>query len=174
MIPRTGLRIAATTLALGAGAAISAQVPASASTFTATYSCGIPNLGTETVTVGSTLTASPNPAAAASPVSFDLSVASLDLMSPVAVNSWSASADIAGSGAESSTFQITGSGGYIPPGQPITNSNLTGRWTPAVSGTDEFKVGTITITVNTDLFGHTSATCTPSGAQPVAETLTVG
>jgi hypothetical protein len=173
MIPKAGMRIAATALALGAAAAIPAQAPADASTFTATYSCSNSLLGTKVVTVDSALTASPSPATAGSPVSFDLSIGSLSLTSPLAINSWSASADVAGSGAESSAFRITGSGGYIPPGQPITDSSLTGSWTPAAAGADEFKIGDITISVNTDLFGNASATCTPTGTEPVAETLTV-
>src|SRR6266700_978188 len=78
MIPRIASEVAmtaATALALSAAAAIAAQAPASASTFTATYSCSIPIVGTESVTVDGALTASPNPATAASPVGFDLSVA---------------------------------------------------------------------------------------------------
>jgi hypothetical protein len=175
MIPRIGSKaaVAATALALSGAAAIAAQSPASASEFTATYSCSIPIVGTEAVTVSGALTASPNPAAAASPVSFDLRVSSLSLTSPVAINSWSATADIAGSGAESSAFQVTGSGGSVPAGQSITNADLTGSWTPATSGTDQFEIGDITINASVALLGNVTAPCSPTGTQPVAETLTV-
>lgn len=175
MIPRIGSKAAvAAALALGGAAAIATQAPASASEFTATYSCSIPIVGTQTVTASGALTASPNPATAASPVSFDLSVTSLSLTSPVAINSWNATAGIAGSGAESSSFQVTGSGGSVPAGQEITNANLTGSWTPTASGTDEFEIGNITINADVAGLGSVTASCTPSGTQPVAETLTVG
>jgi hypothetical protein len=172
-ISARGAAIAATTLALSTAAAVAAQAPASALTFTATYSCSVPTVGTETVTVDGDFTASPSPATVASPVSFDLSVESLSVTSPVVINSWNASADVIGRGAEGSTFQVTGSGGAVPAGQQITNANLTGRWTPTTPGVDEFTIGGITISANTGIFGEVSVACTPTGAQPVAEALTV-
>jgi hypothetical protein len=176
MIPRIGSKVAATAataLALSGIAAIAVQSPAHASTFSATYSCSIPIVGTESVTVDGALTASPNPATAGSAVSFDLSVASLSLTSPLTINSWSATANVAGTGAESSSFQATGSGGTVSAGSPITNANLTGSWTPTASGTDQFEIGSFTITANVVLLGNVTAPCTPTGTQPISETLTV-
>ena len=176
MIPRIGSKAAATAavLVLGGAGATAAQAPASASELTAAYSCSVPGVGTENVTATGALTASPNPVPAGSPVSFDLNIASLSLTSPLAINSWSATADIAGSGAETAAFQVTGSGGAIPAGQQVSNVDLTGSWTPATPGTDQFVAGNITITANVALFGSVTVSCTPSGTQPVAETLTVG
>jgi hypothetical protein len=175
MIPPIGNKVAVTAaaaLALSGVAAIATQAPASASEFTATYSCSVPTEGTQTVTFNGTLTASPNPATAASPVSFDLSlIPSLTL--PVTINSWNATTDIAGSGAESSSFQVTGSGGSIPAGQEA-DADLSGSWTPTASGTDQFEIGNITINEDVADLGNFTAPCIPSGTQPVAETLTVG
>src|SRR5215470_17592460 len=125
MIPRIGSKAAATAavLVLGGAGATAAQVPASASELTAAYSCSVPGVGAENVTAVGALTASPNPAAA---------------------------------------------------GSPVSNVDLTGSWAPTSSGTDQFVVGDITITANVALFGSVTVSCTPSGTQPVAETLTVG
>jgi len=175
MIPRIGSRVAGVVavLALGGAGAIAAQVPASASTISATYSCSVPLVGTESVTVDGSLTATPNPATAGSAVSFALDASSISLTSPLAINSWSATAAISGSGAESSSFDATGSGGAIAANSAITNVDLSGSWTPSVSGTDTFVVGDITIDANVALLGDITVTCTPSGTQPTAETLTV-
>jgi hypothetical protein len=172
---RIGTRLAASAAALAFGGAgiIAAQMPASAATFTQTFSCSVPIVGTETVTADATLTASPNPTAAGSAVSFDLNVASLSLTSPLAINSWSASAEIDGSGAETSAFDATGSGGAIAAGSPVTNADLTGSWTPSVDGTDTFVAGTLTINANVFLLGNVTVSCTPTGTQATAETLTV-
>jgi hypothetical protein len=173
MIPRIGTAVLAV-LALGGSAAIAVQAPAGASTFTGTYSCSVPVVGTESATVDATLTASPNPATAGSAVSFALDVSSISLTSPLAINSWSATAAISGSGAESSSFDATGSGGAIAANSPITNVDLTGNWTPTTAGTDTFVVGDITIDANVSLLGNVTVSCTPSGTQSTAETLTVG
>lgn len=165
--------VIATVFTLGGAGAIAAAAPASASQVTATYSCAVPTAGTETVTVEGTLTATPNPATAGSAVSFDLDVTSTSLSSPLAINSWSGTADIAGSGAESSSFTVTGSGGSIPANQDISNLNFTGSWTPSAAGTDQFVVGDVTLKADIKLLGNQTVTCTPSGTQPVAETLTV-
>lgn len=157
----------------GAGVAVAAQSPASASAFSETYSCNVPLSGTETVTANGSLTASPNPAASGSPVGFDLHIDSISLTSPVAINSWTATADIAGSGAESSSFTVSGSGGSIPANSAISNIDLTGNWTPSASGSDSFTVGDVTIKANVSLLGTQTVTCTPSGTVPVAETLSV-
>jgi len=175
MIPRISSTIAATVTALGlsAAGAIAAQLPANASTFTATYSCSVPIVGTEAVTVDATLTASPNPATVGSAVSFALDISSISLESPIAIDSWSATAAIDGSGAETSAFDATGSGGAIAADTDITDVDLTGSWTPSVSGTDTFVGGDFTIVADTALLGDLTVTCTPSGTQPTAETLTV-
>ncbi|MGH3373869.1 MAG: hypothetical protein ACRDP6_03925 [Actinoallomurus sp.] len=176
MIPRIGSRAAATVavLALGGAGAIAAQVPASASSFTATYSCEVPGAGTETSTIDASLTASPNPATSGSVVGFALDVARISVPSPVAISSWTATATIEGSGAETSAFDATVSGGSIPANQPITDVHMTGSWTPSASGTDSFVIGDITINMNAAALGNVTVSCTPSGAQPTAGTLTVG
>jgi hypothetical protein len=169
-IPATALAV----LALGGTAVIAVQAPASASTFSATYSCSVPIVGTKTATVDATLTASPNPATAGSAVSFALDVSSISLAPPLEVYSWSATADITGSGAESSSFDATGTGGELPSGQDISNVDLSGSWTPSTDGTDTFVVGDINIDADVFLLGDVTVSCTPSGTQPTAETLTVG
>jgi len=156
----------------GACAAVAVQSPASASSVSETYSCNT-SFGTKTVTAQGSLTATPNPAAAGSAVSFDLDITSTDLSAPVTINSWTATADIAGSGAESSAFTVTGSGGSIPSGQDISNLNLTGSWTPSAAGSDSFTVGDVTIKAQVTLLGTQTVTCTPTGTVPVAETLSV-
>jgi hypothetical protein len=177
MIPRIGVKpamVTAAVLALSGAGALAVQAPASASTITATYSCNVPLAGTKTVTLNGSLTPTPNPATAGSAVSFAAHVTSLSLSSPLAINSWSATAAIAGSGAQTSAFNVTGSGGSIPANQPIANLNLSGSWTPTVNGTDSFVIGNITIKANVALLGNVTIPCTPSGTQPVAATLTVG
>jgi hypothetical protein len=164
----------AAVLALGSAGAVAAQVPASASTISETYSCDVPLAGTETVTANGSLTASPNPATSGSAVSFDLDVTSLSLSSPLAINSWTGTADIAGSGAQTSSFTVSGSGGSIPANQDISNLNFTGSWTPTASGTDDFTVGDVSLVANVELLGNETVTCTPTGTPPVAETLSVG
>jgi hypothetical protein len=173
---RLGGKAAAITAAValgGAGVHVAAQSPASASTFSETYSCNVPIAGTETVTANGSLTASPNPAISGSTVNFDLNISSISLTSPVTINSWSATADIAGSGAESSSFTVSGSGGSIPANSAISNLDLTGSWTPSASGPDSFTVGDVTIKANVTLLGTQTVTCTPTGTAPVAETLSV-
>jgi hypothetical protein len=166
--------VIATVFTLGGAGVIATVAPASAQQeITATYSCDVPIVGTESITVEGTLTATPNPATTGSAVSFDLDVTSTSLSSPLAINSWSGTADIAGSGAESSSFTVSGSGGSIPAGQDISDLNFTGSWTPSVAGTDQFVVGDVTLNADVELIGSTTVTCTPTGTQPVAETLTV-
>jgi hypothetical protein len=175
MNTRFGGKAAAITAAValgGAGIAVAAQSPASASAVTESYSCSY-SLGTESVTAQGSLTATPNPATAGSAVSFDLDITSTNFSAPVTINSWTATADIAGTGAESSAFTVSGSGGSIPSGQDISNLNLTGSWTPSAAGTDSFTVGDVTIDANVSLFGNETVTCAPTGTVPVAETLSV-
>ncbi|MGH3167633.1 MAG: hypothetical protein ACRDN0_17305 [Trebonia sp.] len=123
---------------------------------------------------GAGAVAAQSPATSGSAVSFDLDVTRLSLSSPLAINSWSGTADIAGSGTESSSFTVSGSGGSIPANQDISNLNFTGSWTPTASGTDNFTVGDVTIKANIELIGTQTVTCTPTGTPPVAETLSVG
>jgi hypothetical protein len=163
----------AAVITLGGAGTIAAAGPASASQVTATYSCNVPVAGTESVTVDGSLTATPNPATTGSAVSFDLDITSTNLSSPLAISSWTGTADIAGSGAESSSFTVTGSGGSIPAGQDVSDLNLTGSWTPSVAGTDQFVVGDVTLNADVKLLGNVTVTCTPTGTQPVAETLSV-
>jgi len=179
MIAHIGGRVAATVavLALGGAGAIATQTSASASTsstFTATYSCSVPGAGTETSTIDASLTASPNPATAGSVVGFALDVASISVPPPVDISSWTATAAIQGSGTETSAFNATASGGSIPANQPITNVHMTGSWTPSASGTDTFAIGDIAIDMNAAALGSITVSCTPSGTQPTAGTLTVG
>lgn len=164
---------AATVLALGALGVAASQAPAAASDFSAAYTCTLPLSGAQTVTITGSLTASPAPATAGSPVHFALHISNLDLASPVKINSWSATANIDVSGAETASFAMTGSGGSVPAGQPITG-DLAGDWTPAAAGTDQFQGGDVTVKANVSLLGNVTVPCTPNSPRPVAETLTVG
>jgi hypothetical protein len=161
---------AATVIALGGLGVVAAQAPAGASTFTTTYSCNS-ILGTQTITVNGTATASPNPTKVNTSTHFTVHV-STSLSSPLAVNSWSATLGADVSGAQTASFQLTGSGGSIPANQPIT-ADVAGDWTPTVTGTDQFQGGNLSIKANVAIFGNITATCTPSTPRPVAETLTV-
>ncbi|WP_433334799.1 hypothetical protein [Spirillospora sp. CA-294931] len=174
MIPRISRRVAATVtvLAIGGAGLVAAQAPASASPFTATYSCNVAGEGRPSKIEGS-LTASPNPAASGTKVNFALDVASISVPAPVAIESWNATAVIEGSGAESSTFNATASGGSIPANHPIPDVHMVGSWTPSASGTDRFMIGDITINLNVEGQGTFTVPCTPTGTRPVAETLTV-
>jgi hypothetical protein len=164
----------AAVVVLGGAGVVAAQGPASASTISQSYSCDVPIAGTESVTATGSLTATPNPATSGSSVSFALDVTSLSLSAPLAISSWTGTADIAGSGAEASSFTVSGSGGSIPANQDISNLDFTGSWTPTASGTDSFTVGDVTIKADIELLGTQTVTCTPTGTPPVAETLSVG
>lgn len=161
---------AAAPVALGGAAVVAAQVPAQASVFTAPYTCTVPFVGTQSVVGTGTLTASPNPSTTGTSTHFQLQIAGLS--SPLAITSWNASAGIDGSGAETSSFSVTGSGGSIPANTPITVT-LDGNWTPAVTGTDQFQVGNLTVHGRVPIFGTLTISCTPVAPRPVAETLTV-
>jgi hypothetical protein len=163
------LAVSAAVVALGGLGVAATQVPAEASTFTATYTC-TDFLGTQTTTISGTLTASPNPATANSAVSFVLDFTS-SLTSPVAINSWSATGVVNGSGAETSSFNVTGSGGAVAANAPISGT-LTGSWTPTASGTDTFTDGDVTVTADAGIFGNQTVNCTPTDS-PTTETLTV-
>jgi hypothetical protein len=148
------------------------QAPAHASDFSASYTCDIPLSGSQDVTITGSLTASPNPSTAGTSTHFALHISSLSLSAPVAINSWTATADIDASGAETATFQVTGGGGSVPANQPITG-DLAGDWTPGMAGTDEFQGGDVTVHANVSILGNVTVPCTPNDPRPVAETLTV-
>lgn len=169
-----GRRVAvgSTALALGGLGAIVAQSPAHAADFSAAYTCTAPVLGTQSVTIDGSLTASPNPAAAGAPVDFALHVAQVSLTAPVTINSWTITADLDVSGAETAQFQVTGSGGEVPANQPISG-DLSGSWTPTAAGTDEVRGANVTVNANVVLLGDITVDCTPDEPRPVAETLTV-
>ncbi|HKS98809.1 MAG TPA: hypothetical protein VJT31_04695 [Rugosimonospora sp.] len=167
---RTTVRRAAAAL-LGAAGAIALQVPAHAAAVSAPYTC-TDVLGTQSVTIQATLTATPNPAAAGSSVAFALHVSSLGLTSPLTINSWTGSATLVVSGAQSATFQVSGSGGSIAANQTIT-ANMSGTWTPTATGTDQVSGGNVNITANVALLGNVTVACTPVAPAPVGETLTV-
>jgi hypothetical protein len=161
----------ATAVALGGLNTIAAQTPAHATGFSATYTCTIPGLGSRSVVLDGWLTSS-GQTAVNRPTGFQLQISSLGLSSPVALDSWSASAWIDVSGAESTSFRVTGSGGFVPAQQPISG-NLIGDWAPTVGGTDLLSVNSITISANNAVTGNVTAQCAPNEPRPVAETLTV-
>jgi hypothetical protein len=163
--------IASTAAMLGALGAIAAQAPAHASDFSAEYTCTLPLEGAQPVTLTGSLTASPNPSTVNTPTNFQLHFTS-SLTAPVDINSWNATADIDASGAETATFQLTGSGGSVPANQPVSG-DLAGDWTPTAAGTDQFQGGNVTINANVALLGDVTVPCTPNDPRPVAETLTV-
>jgi hypothetical protein len=163
---------AATVLALGGFGVVAPQVAANASTFSAPYTCNVPIEGNQSVTINGSLTATPNPAAVNTSVSFDLHVTSISISVPVTINSWSATADIDATGAQSASFNVKGSGGSVASGKPITG-DLKGNWTPTAKGTDSFQGGNVSITANISLLGNITVPCTPKSPRPVGETLTV-
>jgi len=159
-------------LALGGLGIIVAQSPALAADFSAAYTCTAPVLGTQSVTISGSLTATPNPAAAGAPVAFTLHLAQISLQAPVTINSWTMTAALDVSGAESATFQVAGSGGRVPANTAITG-DLTGSWTPTVAGTDEVQGAAVTVKANVFLLGNITVACTPTDPRPVGETLIV-
>jgi hypothetical protein len=161
---------AATVVALG-GLNVIAATPAQAAGFSAAYTCTVPVLGPRGVVLNGWLT-SPGQTAVSTPTGFQLRISSLNLNSPVAIDSWSASAWIDVSGAESASFQLTGSGGFVQARQPISG-DLIGNWAPGLQGTDLLSVSSITISANTAVTGNVTVECAPNAPRPVAETLTV-
>jgi hypothetical protein len=163
---------ASTVLALGGLGAVAVQAPAHASDFSADYTCDIPLSGSQTVTITGSLTASPDPATAGSPVHFVLHISNLSLSSSIAIKSWTATSGVDVSGAESSSFQVSGSGGSVPANSPITG-DLAGDWTPTAAGTDQFQGGDVTVKATVSILGTLTIPCTPNDPRPVAGTLTV-
>jgi hypothetical protein len=174
MIGSIGRRLAAvsTALAVGGLGAIVLQSPALAADFSAAYTCTAPVLGTQSVTIDGSLTASPNPATAGTPVGFALHLTQISLQAPVAINSWTMTVNLQVSGAETAQFPVTGTGGRVPANQPITG-DLAGTWTPTTAGTDEVQGAEVTVIANVILLGNVTVNCTPDDPRPVGETLTV-
>lgn len=156
---------------LGSVGALVAQLPAQAADVSAPYTCTSP-LGTNSVSIQGSLTATPNPATAGTAVSFQLHVSQLGLTAPLTINSWSGTATLNVSGAESAQFPVSGGGGPIPANQAISG-DLSGTWTPTTAGTDQVQGGDVSITADVALVGTVDVSCTPVAPQPVAETLTV-
>jgi len=165
---------AATVMAVGGLGAVAVQAAgqagAHAAGFSTTYTCSGPMLGTRSAVLDGWLT-SPGQAAVNQPVGFQLHIASLGLGAPYAIGSWSASARVRVGGAENTAFRLTGSGGFVPVGQPLSG-DLSGQWAPAANGPHELSVGGITISASTPGGGLT-AYCAANEPRPVAETLTV-
>jgi hypothetical protein len=171
MITSLSKHAVATAIAVGGLGAVAVQQPAQADGFSTSYTCDVPMLGSRTVVLDGWLT-SPDQSVAGQPGAFQLHVAGLRPGAPVAVDSWSAAARVDVGGAESTWFRMEGSGGYLAPGQPISG-DLSGGWTPAVTGTHVLSVGGITITVNSAAAGSVTARCVANEPRPAAETLSV-
>jgi hypothetical protein len=154
---------AATVMAVGGLGALAVQAAtqatAQAAGFSTTYTCSGPMLGTRTAVLEGWLT-SPGQTAV-----------NLSLGAPYPMDSWSASARVRVGGAENTAFRVTGSGGYVPVGQPLSG-DLSGEWAPAANGTHVLNVGGITISANAPA-GNLTAYCAANEPRPVAETLTV-
>lgn len=162
---------AATVVAVGGLTVMASQTPAQAGGFSAGYTCDIPVLGARNVVLEGWL-ASPGQTIAGRPTGIQLRISGLNLGSPVAIDAWSAAAWIDVGGAESASFQVTGSGGPVPAQQPIVG-DLFGNWAPAAAGTDVLSVGGLAISANTAATGNVTVQCVPNTRRPVAETLTV-
>ncbi len=165
-------RRAVTVSAAAALGGLILQAPAHASAFSASYTCNIPLSGAQAVTITGSLTASPNPTTTGTSTHFALHISNLSLSAPLAIKSWTATANIDASGAQAATFQVAGSGGSVPANQPITG-DLAGNWTPTKAGTDQFQGANVTVKATVTLLGTLTIPCTPNAPRPVAETLTV-
>jgi hypothetical protein len=155
--------------ALGGLSAIAGQAPAQASGFSAAYTCNISNLGQVPAVLNGWLS-SPG-TAFNGPASFRLHISSLNLQSPIPIDSWSATAWINVGGAENTTFQVSGGGGAVP-AQGALAGDLVGDWAPVMGGTDFLRVGGLELTANSAEAGSVPVQCVPNGA-PVAEVLRV-
>jgi hypothetical protein len=156
-------------LALGGLSAIGVQAPAQASGFTAAYTCNISNLGQVPAVLNGWLS-SPG-TTFNGPASFRLHISSLNLQSPIPIDSWNARAWINVAGAENTTFQMQGGGGPVP-AQGALTGDLAGDWAPVMGGTDFLRVGGLEITANSAEAGSVPVQCVPNGS-PVAEVLRV-
>ena len=158
-----------TVFAIGALSAVAVQAPARASGFSAAYTCNISNLGQTAAVLNGWLT-SPG-TTFSGPSRFQLHISSLNLQSPVPIDSWSATAWINVGGAENTTFQVSGSGGPVP-AQGAIAGDLVGDWAPVMAGTDLLSVGGIELTANSAEAGSVPVQCVPNGTT-VAEVLRV-
>ncbi|GAB3980957.1 hypothetical protein GCM10029978_080410 [Actinoallomurus acanthiterrae] len=148
------------------------QGHARAARFAMTYTCAVPLLGTRSVDIDGTLTAAPNRLPADTATRVGLHISRMSLRPPVAIDSWTATADIDVAGAESTVFRVMGTGGPVPAFQSVTG-DLSGGWTPRAAGVDRLRIGRVVITARTATFGEATASCTPRKPRPVAELLTV-
>jgi hypothetical protein len=162
---------AATVVVLGGLGVAVAHTPARASGFSTAYTCTLPLLGSRAALLDGWLT-SPGQTAVNGTAAFRLHIARLTLNSPVPIDSWNASALIGVRGAETSSFRVAGSGGFVPARQPLSG-DLIGDWVPTQRGTDLLSVSSITISANTTTTGTITARCVPSEARQAGETLTV-
>jgi hypothetical protein len=171
MITSFGKRAATVTtvFAIGALSAVAVQAPARASGFSAAYTCNISNLGQTAAVLNGWLT-SPG-TTFSGPSRFQLHISSLNLQSPVPIDSWTATAWINVGGAENTTFQVSGSGGPVP-AQGAIAGDLVGDWAPVMGGTDLLSVGGIELTANSAEAGSVPVQCVPNGTT-VAEVLRV-
>jgi energy-coupling factor transporter ATP-binding protein EcfA2 len=163
-------RVAVPRVATG-GVAV-APANARADRFAMTYTCAVPLLGTRSVDIDGTLTAAPNRLPADTATRVGLHISRMSLRPPVAVDSWTATADIDVTGAESAAFRVTGAGGPVPAYQSVTG-DLSGEWTPKAAGVDRLRIGRVVVRARTSAFGEATASCTPRKPRPVAEFLTV-
>lgn len=157
---------------IGALGVVAVQPPARADRFSAPYTCSIPLTGQRSMTIAGALDATPNPTSAGRATRFLLTIANLGLRSPIAVNSWTATAAIDVEGAQNTSFRLKGTGRAVRARQPI-NGRLAGTWTPATPGTDRLRGGPVTIKLNVPLFGDVTVPCTPTDNRPVMATLNV-
>ena len=171
MIKSLGGRSAAVATAIAVGAGVP-QAPAHADRFSTAYTCAVPLLGTRSVDIDGTLTAAPNRLPAGTATRVGLHISGMSLRPPVAVDSWTATADIDVTGAQSAVFRVKGAGGPVPAFQTVTG-DLSGGWTPRVAGVDRLRIGRVVVRVRTAAFGEATVPCTPREPRPVAETLTV-
>ena len=158
-----------TVLAVGGLSLVAGQVHAKASGFSAAYTCNISNMG-QTPAVLTGWLSSPG-TSYVGPGRFRLHITSMNLQAPLPIQSWSATAWINVSGAENSTFQVSGSGGTVPM-QGAIAGDLVGSWAPVMGGIDTLSVGGIEITANSAEAGSVPVQCVPNGA-PVADVLRV-
>lgn len=173
MIKSIGKHATAAVIALGGTLAVATPDVATASTFSAAYTCTVPVLGARPVTIHGSLTASPGEAPVGRPIRFHLRISRLSLQSPVAIDSWTAVARIDVSGAQSAAFRMSGGGGSLAPRQPVSG-DLVGTWTPKAPGTDRFRGGDVVLSARVARLGVLTATCAPAIPRPVLETVTVG
>jgi hypothetical protein len=161
----------AAAVGLGGAGAVTAASPAQAAGFSAAYTCDVPMLGSRPVSLDGWMS-SPGEAPTGAPAGFQLHMSGFRLQAPVQIDSWSAAARVDVGGAESASFEVTGSGGYTPAGVPLSG-DLTGGWTPTVEGTHVLSVGAITVTVRTAAAGDVTVRCVANEPRPAAGALTV-